>query len=106
MPLPFDQQALEAWASIAACEAAHAATGDRALGRARRNRAYAWFHGANDLGARIATPGGGCYDGLHIDRVNLNQGAESILAYQFATCAALRLASADREAGGRTPDEP
>ena len=61
---------------------------------------------ANDLGARIATPGGGCYDGLHLDRVNLNQGAESILAYQFATCAALRLSRVDREAGSRIASEP
>jgi hypothetical protein len=27
---------------------------------------------------------GGCYDGLHFDRVNLNQGAESTLAFLLA----------------------
>ncbi len=36
---------------------------------------------------------GGCYDGLMSDRVNLNQGAESILAFQFACAAVARAAS-------------
>ncbi len=86
-PSLFDQQPLEAWASIDAALLAHAMTGetrwhDSAL------RAYRWFLGGNDLALPIATPAdGGCYDGLMSDRANLNQGAESILSFQFACCA-------------------
>ncbi|MGB7508231.1 MAG: glycosyltransferase, partial [Mycobacterium sp.] len=43
--------------------------------------AAAWFHGDNDLKLPMWDPEtGGGYDGLHADRVNLNQGAESTLA--------------------------
>lgn len=87
-PLPFDQQPLEAWATADAALFAHALTGEeRWLDAAWR--AHGWYLGENDLGLPIATVAdGGCYDGLMSDRVNLNQGAESILAFQFA-CAAL-----------------
>lgn len=97
-PLPFDQQPLEAWATVDAAIYAHGITGDdRWLETAWR--AYAWYLGANDLGIPIATPAtGGCYDGLMSDRVNLNQGAESILAYQFA-CATMTRAMAARAVG-------
>ncbi|WP_174274436.1 glycosyltransferase family 4 protein [Sphingomonas bacterium] len=93
-PLPFDQQPLEAWATVDAALFAREVTGDaRWLETAWR--AYAWYLGANDLGMPIATPAnGGCYDGLMSDRVNLNQGAESILAYQFACAAMARAAAA------------
>jgi glycosyltransferase involved in cell wall biosynthesis len=100
-PLPFDQQPLEAWATVAACESAHAVTAERRwLGEAQR--AFAWFLGANDLGARVAAPGGGCYDGLLVDRVNLNQGAESILAYQLAACAMLRQPASAHGSNGKS----
>lgn len=89
-PRPFDQQPVDVWASMAACEAAFEITGDRHWA-AEASRAFEWFHGGNDLGISLAAPGGGCFDGLQVDRVNLNQGAESILAYQFAVCINLRL---------------
>jgi hypothetical protein len=93
LPLPFDQQPVEAWASAAACETAHSVTGDwEWVGEAKR--AFAWFLGDNDLNVRLATPGGGCYDGLLVNKVNLNQGAESILAYQLAICVVTRLPTA------------
>lgn len=93
-PLPFDQQPVEAWASLDACRMAYDVTGDpHWIAEARR--CFAWFTGANDLGVRMAAPGGGCYDGLQVDRVNLNQGAESVLAGQFAICAELELADAE-----------
>jgi hypothetical protein len=96
-PLPFDQQPLEAWAAIDACVAAWEATGDERWAESAR-RAYGWYLGANDLGMPIATVAdGGCYDGLMSDRVNLNQGAESVLAFQFACCAMREMAEkADR----------
>jgi glycosyltransferase involved in cell wall biosynthesis len=103
-PKPFDQQPVDVWASIAACEAAYDFTGDRHW-IAEVNRTFAWFRGANDLGIRVAAPGGGCFDGLQVDRVNLNQGAESILAYQFSICAYLRLQQAAvRQAPQATAD--
>ena len=59
------------------------------MGEAKR--AFSWFLGDNDLNVRLAAPGGGCYDGLLVNQVNLNQGAESILAYQLALCVVTRL---------------
>ena len=48
-------------------------------------RAFEWFLGRNDLDQPLYnTASGGCYDGLHFDRVNLNQGAESTLAFLLA----------------------
>lgn len=48
-------------------------------------RAFDWFLGHNDLGQSLYEPrNGGCYDGLHFDRLNLNQGAESTLAFLLA----------------------
>ncbi|MBU3079396.1 glycosyltransferase family 4 protein [Sphingomonas sp. XMGL2] len=91
-PLPFDQQPVEAWATIEAMLHAHGATG-AARWREAAQRAYSWFLGANDLGTPIASlADGGCHDGLMSDRTNLNQGAESILAYQFGCCAMARAA--------------
>jgi hypothetical protein len=47
--------------------------------------AFEWFLGRNDLGLPLYNPAtGGCCDGLHMDRINLNQGAESTLAYLMA----------------------
>lgn len=86
-PLPFDQQPLEAQATIDACLAAWRATGaqrwaDTAV------RAYRWYLGQNDLGLPLASVrDGGCFDGLTPDGVNRNQGAESILALQLSSCA-------------------
>jgi glycosyltransferase involved in cell wall biosynthesis len=90
-PLPFDQQPLEAIATIDACSAAFAATGSgKWLDEA--NRAYRWFLGANDLDMPVASGAdGGCFDGLMPTGLNRNQGAESILALQMASCAILRL---------------
>ncbi|MFS0773533.1 glycosyltransferase [Sphingomonas sp. 1P08PE] len=86
-PLQFDQQPLEAQATVDACLAAHRATGDaRWLDEA--HRAYGWFLGANDLDLPLASPAdGGCFDGLMPTGLNRNQGAESILALQLANCA-------------------
>jgi hypothetical protein len=80
-PASFDQQPVEAHATICACLEAHEATGDR-YWLAQANKAFEWFHGSNDLGiALYDAQSGGCRDGLHIDRVNRNQGAESTLAF-------------------------
>jgi hypothetical protein len=48
-------------------------------------RAFEWFLGRNDLGIALYDPStGGCRDGLHPDRANENQGAESSLAFLLA----------------------
>ena len=76
----WDQQPLEAWSTISACQTAFRVTGDDRWYREART-AFEWFVGVNDLGLSLCDPvGGGCYDGLHVARVNRNQGAESSLA--------------------------
>jgi hypothetical protein len=80
-PRPFDQQPLEAAASIAACLAAWRADGDPAW-KAHAARAFDWFLGSNDLETPLVdTDTGSCCDGLHPDRVNQNRGGESVLSY-------------------------
>lgn len=80
----YDQQPVEAQAMVSASLEAYRATQDPLwLGEARR--AFEWFLGRNDLGLPLYDPGsGGCGDGLHCDRVNENQGAESSLAFHLA----------------------
>jgi len=85
-PLPFDQQPLEAQATVEACAAAFEATRDRRW-LEEADRAYRWFLGANDLDLALASArDGGCFDGLTPTGLNRNQGAESILALQLASC--------------------
>jgi hypothetical protein len=77
----FDQQPVEAQAMISACLEAFRVTGDKRW-RKEARRAFEWFLGRNDLNLPIYDPTtGGCRDGLHPDRVNENQGAESTLAF-------------------------
>jgi hypothetical protein len=80
----FDQQPIEAQAMVAACHEAFRATHDPSWSREAK-RAFEWFLGRNDLGLALYDFGaGGCSDGLHNDRVNENQGAESTLAFHLA----------------------
>ncbi|MGQ9574786.1 MAG: glycosyltransferase family 4 protein [Thermoguttaceae bacterium] len=77
----FDQQPLEAQTSVSACLAACRLTGQRRWQK-EADRVFEWFLGRNDLGLPLYDPAtGGCHDGLHPDRVNQNQGAESTLAF-------------------------
>ena len=80
----FDQQPIEAQATVSACIEAYHATGDL-FWVAEARRAFEWFLGRNDLGLALYDPTtGGCRDGLHVDRVSQNQGAESTLAFLLA----------------------
>jgi glycosyltransferase involved in cell wall biosynthesis len=80
----FDQQPVEAQAMISACLSAYQLTCDPVWSREAR-RAFDWFLGRNDLSCPLYDPlTGGCADGLHADRVNENQGAESTLAFHLA----------------------
>jgi len=77
----FDQQPIEAQAMVSACLEAYRATSDL-WWYEQAQRAFDWFIGWNDLGLELCSPKtGGCRDGLHVDRVNRNQGAESTLAF-------------------------
>jgi len=99
-PLPFDQQPLEAQATIDACLAAHEATGE-ARWAEEAMRAYRWYLGANDLDTPLASVAdGGCFDGLMPTGLNRNQGAESILALQLANCAISALSKGNKSVAG------
>ncbi len=83
-PAEFDQQPIEACAAVGACIEAFNTTGE-ASWRNEAQRAFDWFLGANDLKEVLydfAT--GGCRDGLHANRANQNQGAESTLSFGLA----------------------
>jgi len=59
--------------------------------------AFNWFLGKNDLQVALYDPAtGGCRDGLHPERVNQNQGAESTLAFLMAL---VEMRLLQREAG-------
>jgi glycosyltransferase involved in cell wall biosynthesis len=80
----FDQQPVEACAMVSACLDACRLTGD-ARWHDEACRAFDWFLGWNDLGLELYSPSsGGCHDGLQVDRVNRNQGAESTLSFALA----------------------
>jgi glycosyltransferase involved in cell wall biosynthesis len=80
----FDQQPVEACATISACLEVYRLTEEsRWLEEARRT--FRWFLGRNDLQVSLYDAAtGGCRDGLHPDRVNENQGAESTLSFLMA----------------------
>ena len=83
-PAQFDQQPIEAQATVSACIEAYHATNDP-FWVAEARRAFEWFLGRNDLGLALYDAGtGGCRDGLHVDRLSQNQGAESTLAFLLA----------------------
>jgi len=86
----FDQQPVEAQETISACLDAYRITGEPRLYK-EAHLAFEWFLGWNDLNLPLYNPSnGGCHDGLHPDRVNQNQGAESTLAF-IMSLAELRL---------------
>ncbi|WP_336801917.1 glycosyltransferase family 4 protein [Kaistia sp. MMO-174] len=101
-PLAFDQQPLEATATISACLAAWRAEGDRAW-TLEAQRAFAWFLGENDLSIPLVDPEtGSCRDGLHPDRANENRGGESVVSYLLSLAEMRQLA---RASGERTKPE-
>src|SRR5712691_1199599 len=80
-PEAFDQQPVEASATISACLAAWRAEGG-AEWPTGAMRAFGWFLGENDLQTTLIDPETGrCSDGLHPDRPNEDKGAESVLSY-------------------------
>ncbi|MGA9475107.1 MAG: glycosyltransferase family 4 protein [Terriglobales bacterium] len=80
----FDQQPIEAGGAVSACLEAYRITKDDRW-RTQAWSAFNWFLGSNDLQIPLYDPStGGCRDGLHPERANENQGAESTLAFLMA----------------------
>ena len=80
----FDQQPLEAAGAVSACLQAYRVTSDSRWHREAWS-AFNWFLGVNDLQLPLYDSAtGGCRDGLHPDRANENQGAESTLSFLMA----------------------
>ncbi len=80
----YDQQPVEACGMVSAGLDAYRITGDPRWSR-YAGSAFHWFLGQNHLHQPVydATTGG-CRDGLHQERVNENQGAESTLSFLLA----------------------
>ena len=77
----FDQQPVDACATVSACMHAFRTTGDHRWSEHARS-AFTWFLGQNQLQQPLYDPlSGGCRDALHADRVNENEGAESTLSF-------------------------
>jgi glycosyltransferase involved in cell wall biosynthesis len=76
-----DEQALDATALVEAYVEAFRVTGDERCARCAL-RAFEWFLGRNRLEQPVYDfTTGGCHDGLGAATVNINEGAESTLAY-------------------------
>jgi glycosyltransferase involved in cell wall biosynthesis len=94
-PRAFDQQPLEATATISACLAAWRADGDPEW-KADAQRAFAWFLGSNDLSSPLVDlETGSCCDGLHPGRTNENRGGESVVSYLLGLAEIRQLARSD-----------
>jgi glycosyltransferase involved in cell wall biosynthesis len=89
----FDQQPVEAYAMVSACLDAQRLDG-QARWELHARTAFNWFLGENHLHQPLYDPStGGCRDGLHADRANENQGAESTLSFLLSL---IDMRSADR----------
>jgi hypothetical protein len=94
-PRAFDQQPVEATATIAACLSAWRADDD-AEWKTIATRVFSWFLGSNDLSITLVDPEtGSCRDGLHPDRANENRGGESVVCYLLSLAEIRQLARAN-----------
>ena len=99
----YDQQPLEATASIAALIAAGEADGQKHWLDEAQN-VFAWFLGRNSIGTLVADPAtGACHDGITPQGLNRNMGAESTLAYLMALADLRRALPGNPELPLRTP---
>ncbi len=100
----FDQQPIEAMALVEACAEAYRATQDSAwIDRARV--ILGWFTGKNDTQSMLYNyQTGGCRDGLHADGPNLNEGAESTLAWLISLLTVMWLNRAEALITAESPD--
>jgi glycosyltransferase involved in cell wall biosynthesis len=104
-PLAFDQQPVEAAATIDAAAAAYEASGREEWRQAARG-AFAWFFGDNDAGVPLGDArDGSCFDGLMASGINRNQGAESILSLHLAALTMREAFGMSKQAGQERPME-
>jgi glycosyltransferase involved in cell wall biosynthesis len=102
-PARFDQQPVDAMALILACAEAWRCTRDERW-RRRALWAFEWFLGRNVTSERLYDPTtGGCRDGLHVNGPNLNEGAESTLAWLISL---MTLHQLQREKSTGVPASP
>jgi len=88
----FDQQPEDPASMILALMNAYEITGQQSYKNLAR-QCFSWFLGNNSLHLSLYDyQTGGCYDGLHPDRVNLNQGAESLVSYLLSRLAITNIA--------------
>ncbi len=87
----FDQQPEDPASMILALVTAYQITHDEAY-RTAMTTCFSWFLGNNSIQLPLYNlETGGCYDGLHPDRVNLNQGAESLVSYLVSRLALMKV---------------
>ena len=102
----FDQQPVEAYATVSACIEAYNITGDEKW-RKEARKAFDWFLGRNDLNLPLYDPRtGGCRDGLHSDRLNQNQGAESTIAFLMSLMEISSMEQLGPPSGAEPAQEP
>ena len=80
----YDQQPEDPASMISVLYYAYKITGEKNYIQLAK-KCFSWFLGNNTLKKPLYNEEtGGCFDGLHPDRVNLNQGAESLISYLMA----------------------
>jgi len=81
---PFDEQCVDAQGLVEAAIIAYRVSKEQAW-RDNAWRAFDWFFGHNVHGVSLIDPATwGCFDGITVDRLNRNMGAESIVCYLLA----------------------
>ena len=87
----YDQQPEDPTSMILALSKAFDITKDVEYKKLAKN-CFSWYLGNNALNLFLYNEqSGGCFDGLHFDRVNLNQGAESLISYLLARSAIAKM---------------
>ena len=80
----YDEQPIEPCETMLACQEAYYVLGAPSY-LTFATRCLEWFHGRNSMNhSLIDSQTGACYDGIHPEGLNLNQGSESIISYCIA----------------------
>jgi len=83
-PARYDEQPIEACETMLALLEAYHLSGEPRY-RELAVACHDWYLGRNSLGVSLNDPQtGACYDGIHANGLNLNQGSESIISYSIA----------------------
>jgi len=81
----YDQQPEDPASMILALEQAYNTSHNEEYKKLAK-KCFSWFLGKNTLHLSLYDiKSGGCYDGLHPDRVNLNEGAESLVSFLMSS---------------------